>query len=122
MEKSNVKVEKVKMYDETDFEQMNIDAKYKIIINGLPVFVEMNDEPVRYFEAYEAALHELNGFIEGCNSYAEARAKIISSSNTLSEEKGYNIKEDTTGNYYGFMVKLYGNDKTETIHWDVRWY
>lgn len=87
-----------------------------------PIYVNFNDEPYLYEKALVDAYKELCVLFKDCNNYKDARNLILSLDNTLSRKKGYCVSTESTGNYYGDMVFLYGDELTKTIYWSVRWY
>lgn len=115
---SNLKFEHIEHYT---LEHDNI---FKEVNGDKPKFVEFNSEPYPYEKALVKAKNELYDMFKDCKSYEEARNIImtIDTSNLCSEDKGYCILENTTGNLYGCWIVVRGDDKEKSICWDVRWY
>lgn len=116
-------VKNVDLYSEdNDLRCMSMNKKYIKMNGSKPKYVELNGKPILYSTAYQLAVNEITDLFDNCNTYKEARNIILNLPGVFSNDNGYNVTDECTGNYYGVMVLLYGSDKDEKIYWDVRWY
>jgi len=123
-------IEKLKVLDKikiikTDFYSIkNNDNMFEEIVDNRAKFLEFNGEQILYEIGLTKAVNELIEMFEGCNSYEEARDKIIEfgGKDLFSEENGYCITKGTTGHLYTGWCVIYGNNEDKAIYWDVRWY
>ena len=113
-----LKFKKIEIFD------LKTDNIFKEVIGDKPKYVEFNEQPYLYENAFVKAINELYDMFKDCKSYEEAR-KVITTIDPLSlcsEDRGYVVRENTTGKLYCCWVVLWGDDLDKSICWDVRWY